>query len=445
MNALLPLLWSYGRTKSRRFSSREALVSWQEKRVQQFLRQILPQSAFYRAYYQGLPLSNWRQFPLIDKSVMMANFDRLNTAGIALEEAMAVAKQAECDRNFRPTLKGYTVGLSSGTSGNRGLFLVSPAEQAAWAGAILAKTLPGSLLDRHNIAFFLRANSNLYRTVQQRRIQLEYFDLSHPLDQHIDRLNAHPPSILVAPPSMLRFLAEAQQQGKLSISPSKIISVAEVLDPIDEQVIRDVFRQTLHQIYQCTEGFLATTCAYGTLHLNEDSLVIQKDYIDEHSGRFAPIITDFNRTTQPIIRYRLDDILTKRKTPCPCGSPLTALSQIEGRCDDIFYLPARNGSKLVPVFPDSIRRTLILTSDAIQAYAVTQTAAGLEVHIKVPGTQGRQVVPQVKQALQQLFTRLDCQVPELTFVPYEQRQPSTQKRRRIQRTCSQATLRTALR
>ncbi|MEO1591836.1 MAG: F390 synthetase-related protein, partial [Cyanobacteria bacterium J06632_22] len=381
---LLPLLWSYWQTKSRRFSSRAALVAWQNKRVQRFLQQILPKSAFYRAHYQGLSLDNWQQFPTINKAVMMANFDLLNTAGIPLDAAMAVAKQAECDRNFRPTLKGYTVGLSSGTSGNRGLFLVSPAEQAAWAGAILAKTLPGSLLGRHHIAFFLRANSNLYSTVQQRRIQLDYFDLSHPLDQHIARLNAAPPSILVAPPSMLRFLAEAQQHGQLKIAPGKILSVAEVLDPIDQTFIEQAFQQTLHQIYQCTEGFLATTCAHGTLHLNEDSLVIQKDYLDEHSGRFAPIITDFNRTTQPIIRYRLDDILTERSTPCPCGSPLTAITQIEGRCDDIFYLPAQHSATLVPVFPDFLRRAIILASDEIQEYAVTQTKTGLQVHLKVP-------------------------------------------------------------
>jgi hypothetical protein len=36
---------------------------------------------------------------------------------------------------------------------------------------------------------------------------------------------------------------------------------------------------------------------------------IEKDWIDEKSGRFSPIITDFNRKTQPIIRYKLDDIL----------------------------------------------------------------------------------------------------------------------------------------
>jgi hypothetical protein len=41
-----------------------------------------------------------------------------------------------------------TVGLSSGTSGNRGVFLVSRAERLRWAGILLGRALPGHLLKR---------------------------------------------------------------------------------------------------------------------------------------------------------------------------------------------------------------------------------------------------------------------------------------------------------
>ncbi|MGA7936783.1 MAG: F390 synthetase-related protein [Kovacikia sp.] len=214
MNALLSILWHYWQTTHcRNFSSRDELSAWQDRQVRRFLRRVLPQSPFYQTYYHGLNLQDWRQFPLINKSIMMANFDRLNTAGITQVDAMAIARQAEESRDFRSTLRGYTVGLSSGTSGNRGLFLVSQAEQQAWAGTILAKALPQSIFSRQRIAFFLRANSNLYNTVQRQRIQFEYFDLFQPIGQHIDRLNGYDPTILVAPASMLRLLAEAKNQA----------------------------------------------------------------------------------------------------------------------------------------------------------------------------------------------------------------------------------------
>ena len=103
--------------------------------------------------------------PIIDKEVMMEHFDTLNTVHISKKEAFHVAFEAE-DRNFTPTIRNITVGLSSGTSGNRGVFLVSEEEQTLWAGSIIGKVLPSSILHKHTIAFFLRANSNLYEATK---------------------------------------------------------------------------------------------------------------------------------------------------------------------------------------------------------------------------------------------------------------------------------------
>lgn len=60
--------------------------------------------------------------PIIDKEVMMEHFDTLNTVHISKKEAFHVAFEAEKTRNFSPTIRNITVGLSSGTSGNRGVF-----------------------------------------------------------------------------------------------------------------------------------------------------------------------------------------------------------------------------------------------------------------------------------------------------------------------------------
>ncbi|MGA0198232.1 MAG: F390 synthetase-related protein, partial [Prochlorotrichaceae cyanobacterium] len=315
MNNTIAILKSYLSSKYlTRFSSRQYLLAWQDQKVRHFLKIILPQSPFYREYYAGLKVEQWQDLPTINKSIMMDNFDHLNTVGIRKEEALAVAIAAENTRNFSSSLKDCTIGLSSGTSGNRGLFIVSQRERNIWAGTVLAKALPQFIFFPQTIAFFLRANSNLYETVNKQRIQYAYFDLFEKVENHIKRLQSVNPTILVAPPSMLRLLAQAQSQGHFRIKPRKIISVAEVLDPIDEKFISQSFQQKIHQLYQCTEGFLGSTCEYGNLHLNEDLVVIQKEYIDE--GKFMPIITDFTRQAQPIIRYRLDDILTESKTPC---------------------------------------------------------------------------------------------------------------------------------
>src|SRR5699024_2207014 len=106
------------------------------------------------------------------------------------------------------------------------------------------------------------------------------------------------------------------------------------------------------------EGFLGCTCQHGTLHLNEDIVHIEKEWLDDN--RFIPIITDFTRQTQPIVRYRLDDILIQRKDPCPCGSHFTAIKYIEGRCDDVLILPGKNGQP-VTLFADLCSRVIAQT------------------------------------------------------------------------------------
>lgn len=417
----------------RHFEDRSALEAWQDRRVRKAMRWAMAHSSFYSERYRGRDLAAWRSFPAIDKATMMANFDRLNTRGISLEQAMAVALEAERSRDFAPMIGDLTVGLSSGTSGSRGLFLVSPGERAAWAGTILGKILPGSILGRHRIAFFLRANSNLYESVSGRRIRFQFFDLLDPLDRHIERLNAMKPTSLVAPPSMLRFLAEAKAAGTLTIAPEKIVSVAEVLDPLDEAAIAEAFGQRVHQVYQCTEGFLAATCAHGTLHLNEDLVVVQKEVVDAATGKFIPIVTDFTRTTQPIFRYRLNDLLTERAEPCPCGSVFTALAQIEGRCDDVFYLPAIEGDRLIPVFPDFIRRAVITASPAIEEYTAHQLSPyELDVALRIPEAHREEAEARLGRAFKDLFEPLGAQTPLVRFGPYD-RAPGLTKLRRVER------------
>lgn len=409
----------YVRTKWHLFQkNRLAMEKWQEKKVRDHLRFVREHSTFYRDYWQGYADADWRQFPLIDKEIMMEHFDRLNTVGIKKEEAFAVAYEAERSRDFASMIGSMTIGLSSGTSGNRGIFLVSPQERRAWAGTILAKMLPKSLLHKERIAFFLRANSNLYSSVSSKWIQFWFYDLLTPVEEHIERLHEQSPGILVAPPSMLRILAEAKRSGQLRIKPHKVISVAEVLDKLDQQIIETQFEQRIHQVYQCTEGLLACTCPHGTLHINEDIVVVEKEYLDKGLGRFTPIITDFSRRAQPIIRYRLNDVLTERDAPCPCGSPFLALEAIEGRCDDIFYFYRLADNRLRPIFPDFISRAIITASDEVSEYVAVQHAPDrleISLRFKDSGMGSEWVEPKITQAITDLSVKMGCKPPVVHF------------------------------
>ncbi|MFO0708481.1 MAG: F390 synthetase-related protein [Sandaracinus sp.] len=355
------------------FPTRRALSAWQERKVIAHLRWARTRSRHLEERFGAHATEAWRALPITHKAEMMARWDDVVTVAIRKDEALAVALRAEEERDFSPTVRGYTVGLSSGTSGNRGLFVASAEERAEWAGAAIARVLPALVpgLVRERVAFFLRANSNLYQSVGSRRIAFTFFDLSRPFEEHLARLDAQPPSILVAPPSMLRMLAEARIGGRSAIAPRIVVSVAEVLDPLDEGVIRRGFARVVHQIYQATEGFLGASCAFGTVHLAEDVMIIEEEPVPgAEDGAFHPILTDFRRRSQPIVRYRLDDVLVPRRSPCPCGSVARALDRIEGRADDLLFVDDGRG----PLFPDFVRRAVMLADAAITDYRVVQRA-----------------------------------------------------------------------
>ncbi|MBE0654093.1 MAG: adenylate cyclase, partial [Bacteroidales bacterium] len=95
---------------------------------------------------------------------------------------------------------------------------------------------------------------------------------------------------------------------------------------------------------------------------------------------YFPIITDLYRRTQPIIRYKLDDILVEGET-CACGSHFQVIERIEGRADDIIKLRDDSG-RLTDIFPDYLSRAIVTSSDLITDYMVSQTAENiLEIFI----------------------------------------------------------------
>lgn len=344
---------------------RNDMEGLRKRRFHQLLKK-LPTSPFYASIPTCANLSD---FPVLDKSSFMSNFDRINTCGIALKEALRVAEQAENLRDFSPTINGITVGLSSGTSGNKGVFLASEDERAQWVALILDRVI-GFSLRKRKVAFFLRANSNLYESVNSRSLSFHFFDLMKPLSGQLKKLDELNPDILVGQPSLLIELSDFVKKRELRLSLSKVISVAEVLTPEDRERLEKVFCQTIHQVYQCTEGFLAATCKEGRLHFNEDYLVIEKKYLDDEKRRFHPVITDLLRRSQPIIRYELNDIITEYKN-CPCGNPMMAIDMVEGRSDDILRFVDDKGNE-VKIFPDFFRKEIVLSDSEIEDYALIQ-------------------------------------------------------------------------
>jgi putative adenylate-forming enzyme len=281
----------------------------------------------------GAPLD---AFPIVEPRDLRAKTQDWNSRGLSAGEIDAAARDAEHGGRgeVRP---GVVAGYSTGSTGARGVFVSTGAERARYLGQSLAKLLPGGILQRRRIGLCLRADNALYRDVANAGpFVFRYFSLAAEPTQRAREIETFAPDIFIAPSHVLADLARLVERR--AFAPPKFERVFYGAEPMSASE-RDWITQALNArpdpIYQATEGFLGASCAHGALHLNEDSIHFEFERVDA-SDRFRPIITDLRRTTQPMARVRLDDLLQLAKTPCPCGAALQAVLPIEGRACDIW-------------------------------------------------------------------------------------------------------------
>ena len=407
----------------KKYPSRHRIEAIQHKAIKRHIKFVRKNSPFYATHWAGYSNEEWDKFPTIDKSIMMENLADLLTVRIDVSHAKQLADKAEQTRDFSPKIGPYSIGYSSGTSGARGMHFVSEKEQASWAGFMLARGLDKSIFQRHKIGLILRANSNTYESVGSNRIKFCFYDLMEPLDELHKQILDDELDILMGPPSVLSHFADIDSP----INVQKMVSVAEVLEDTDRHKIESHFGLTLHQFYSSTEGEIAATCEYGNLHINEGMLVIQKSWIDEAKGWYNPIITDFRRTTQPIIRYKLNDILVAPKAKCPCGDAREVITSVMGRSDDMFHLTSNDGDTEL-VVPDLIRRAIMQMSSEITDYiAIQKSPSQIDIQLKPQGLDNLSMT-----GFENLWQSKNIKPPNLAVKPYTHI-PSVAKLRRIYR------------
>jgi putative adenylate-forming enzyme len=394
-----------------KFNSVRRLQRFQQGKWRYFVKKTLTQSPFYEAFARKN--ADLNAYPLMDKPGFMTHFSQINTRGIQLETALELALEAEKKRDFQPTLQGVTVGLSTGTSGKRGVFLVSEIERAQWAALVMSRVLKMDFRKKQKVAFFLRANSNLYSSVQSNLLEFQFFDIFQPIPELIQAIKVFQPDVIAAQPSVMAELAMAQTSQLLALKPRQLISFAEVLWPDDRAFFETTFKAPLTEVYQCTEGFLGVTCREGVMHLNEDLFFLKKRYVGP--DRFVPIITDFTRSTQPLIRYELNDVLVERKTPCPCGSVFLAIEQIEGREDDVLLFETINGTE--KIFPDLICRRIAQRTDLFRRYRLTQLDTNvLQLELETSPEDFQSTAKQIQEAIFSLLQERNIQEVEFSVI-----------------------------
>ncbi|KAF0206810.1 MAG: phenylacetate-CoA [Actinobacteria bacterium] len=365
---------------------KERLAAYQRNELSALVRFAVENSPLYRELYAGRDLDDFAALPSIDKQLMMERFDDLNTAGLPADDLMEFALAQERSGDFSGYFDGrWVVGLSSGTSGGRGLVLTDRQVTERLPSVFAARSgVPLSLLP-WRIVFMLRVFSQGFADIASPLVSITYVPTMTDPTEVVRRAREQRANILTAPPSVLRLLAPyADQLPRVQL----LVSYAEVLDDHVAAEIRAAFGVPLIQIYQASEGAIACTCAHGNLHINEDLV-----YVELLDADGAPVtepgvpcsemlVTNLYNRAQPLIRYRMGDVITLGE-PCSCGSAFRTIGRIIGRRDDVLWVPC--GDKLKPLFPDLACRWIIAASGEIAEYRVEQHSPdALSIALQLP-------------------------------------------------------------
>lgn len=365
--------------------TRARFLQKQERAIGRWLRYSLPKVAAFSTASTDLAA-----LPVMDKAQLMANFAHYNKAGLSADQIRSTLKTVD-------RMGGLTVGASTGTSGNQGLFVISDAERFRWLGSILAKTMADLLWRPQRVAILLPRGTGLYDSANQiRRLQLRFFDVTQGLEALRAALEAFDPTVLVAAPKVLRVMAD----DAFRLKPLRVFSAAETLDSLDRPVIEAGFGAPLGQIYMATEGLLGVTCRHGRLHLAEDSVHFEYEMVGD--GLVTPLISSFRRETQILARYRMNDLLRLDPEPCPCGTPLQAVSAIVGRMDDCFHVQGTKGMQMLT--PDVLRNAVVMADHRITDFRLIQTDPNA-VTLALPKTLAQDVGKAARGRLHALFAQ----------------------------------------
>lgn len=405
--AIAARAYALARWRMARFTTRAAIAAHQARGLDRLGSHLARAIPFYRSIDPAQP-STWS---IVDKQRLLHEFAAMNMPRVPLDAVRAALARGE------NRLAGLAIGHSTGTSGNRGYFVISDAERYVWLGTLLAKALPDALWRRHRVALALPGFSRLYAAAEGgSRVRLGLFDLAEGVDAWAARFAGFAPDTIVAPPKVLRALAERE----LIARGTTAFSAAEVLDPTDAAPIAAATGLPVRQIYMATEGLLGVSCRHGTLHLAED--VVAFEWEAAAGGLVQPIISDFTRRTQAMARYRMNDLLRLAETRCPCGSAMQAVAAVEGRRDDMFLIGG------VTVTPDVLRNALLDADPRIEDFRLVQTGAATITAAIPPGCDAVAVEAALIRLLKRHGARASISISHGVPPP-----AATAKLRRVQR------------
>lgn len=165
------------------------------------------------------------------------------------------------------------------------------------------------------------------------------------LAAYIDPIHELPARYVEGYPSALHIVARAMLEADRPLPQGRLTAIftsSESLLPVQRATIEAAFGAPVRDHYAATEHVVSmTACALDRLHVDMEFGIVEVETQEETSEwvRGPLIVTGLGRPAAPMIRYRIGDVGTRSKKPCPCGRPGDVFLDIDGRIEDYIVTP----------------------------------------------------------------------------------------------------------
>ncbi|TXH26906.1 MAG: phenylacetate--CoA ligase family protein [Cyclobacteriaceae bacterium] len=180
------------------------------------------------------------------------------------------------------------------------------------------------------------------------------------------------------------FLARFLEELKLDVPPLKAVITS-------SEKLTGSMRETFQRVYQCKtfdswSGLeacgLVSECEHGSLHISPDLGLVE--LLDDEGKPVAPgevgevVCTGFVNYDQPLIRYRIGDLMRLGDKPCACGRAMPVIKEIVGRIEDTVV--GKDGREMV-----RFHGIFINLPNLIEAQIIQHTVDQFEIKVVTNG------------------------------------------------------------
>jgi len=389
--------------------TREQLLRYRGERLEGLLRHAVECSPYYREIHgpavgAGAALE---ELPTLSKRTLMAEFDRIVTDPRLTRDRVEAHLAGE--QAGTPILGEYLAFSTSGTTGERGVFVYTREEFAVWVAACLrimarAGMTPETRLVAIGAPSPLHITRQLFAAFGAGRAAAPRLSVTTPLDVMVRSLNEYRPEAIITYASIAALLADEQLEGRLEVEPNVVAVGSEVLTEDIERRIVAAWGIEPVNVYASTEVLLVASSSPNDrgLCLSDDLAVVE--VVDENGCAVPPgvpghkvLLTNLVNRAFPLIRYELSDSVVVAAEQSS-ALPYQLIESVGGRTADILSLPRRGGGR-VAVHPYRLHAPLGLFAD-VRQYQIVRGEHELVIQVVLrPTASAADVVESVHRAV----------------------------------------------